>query len=306
MHKLNFCTALCLRDKIEGYKARGINAVHEFDEGFVLPMAGIATPLHILYASRPITLFEGKILRFEDLDTKEKVDAAVDSHAIAPDFAVDLSPFYNPLVEHREKNLKHIVLRLFLEGHKKVVIWSNNGIGKTVDEESDGDGVLRDERNIAYTVRLNGEVSPYYQKGLEGSYQNTAHDHIHIAPDTTGFYEKLLKVLEEIHSKPIRDDSFGGIRGMAWSQEFACIPCISLCVVDWKTRLSQPLMHTFYPGWESNFPEGTNRAGFVRQLVTKASREAGIDFKDPETKKKYLDETAEVYRRILSKQLSDY
>lgn len=293
MHKINFCTSLCLPKGLEGYEARGINAVYEFDNAFVIPMGGIATPLHVLYSSRPS--LEGKILQFGDLDSKDKLDAIAD-RAIAGDCALDPDERYDHILGGRDDNLKYVAKRLLEQGHEKVVIWSNNGIGDDATESLDG--ILRDDDGLAYAVKVKGEVDYKHAKGLPNSYQNSAHDHIHIAPDTTGFADVLIAELEKIHKDPVRNESFEEYRNLA-RQKPDYLPCISVCVVDKDTDWSKPLVHTFYQGANSSFPEGANTAGFVRKTVLGVSKSKGLDFSDKDVSKKYLAETAEIYSRIL-------
>lgn len=289
MHKLNFCTSLCLPEEIEGYEVRGINALHEFDEAFVIAMAGIATPLHILYSSRPITK-RGKILQFDELNTPSKVDRV--KNALAPDCAVDPDPRCDALFDNRDKNLQYIVERLFEDGHERVVIWSNNGIGDDADGSA---GILRDNRGVAYGILKDGKESPHHEKGLPNSYQNTAHDHIHIAPDATGLAEKVEAELCARAGR-VEQGTFEQYRQVSKDR----VPCISVCVIDRGSYYREkPLVHTFYS--DIQFREGENAAGFVRNTVLGVSEQAGLDFSDKETAKKYIKETEEYYGRILQR-----
>jgi len=294
MHRLNFCTSLCLPKDIEGYKVRGINAIHEFGESFIIPMARSHTKLHILYSSRPITL-EGKVLKFEDLDTKEKADS-VSETAIAPDFAVDPDERCNDLVQNREDNLAYIAESLLKKDFERVVFWSNNGIGPTVAKDSNEDGILRDENNIAYACRLDSKVAEEHNRNLKSTYQKIAHDHIHIAPDTTGFGEILVNELEKAHDSHLEGD-FEFFRDETRDNN-TNIPCISICSVDSKTDLSKPLQHKFYLGKDSHFK--VNPAGFSKNIVLKVSKEKlGIDFEEKEVFKEHIKLTAEFYKNLL-------
>ncbi len=295
MHRLNFCTSLCLPKEIEGYKVRGINAIYEFEEAFVVPMARPHTPFHILYASRPITL-DGKILKFEDLDTKEKVDEVSES-AIAPDSSVDPDKRYDPLAKNRDKNIAYIAEALLREGFKEVVIWSNNGIGNETQIESENEGIIRGEDNIVFACKLDGKVYKEHNRNLKSTYQKIAHDHTHIAPDTIGFGRKIAKELDRMHYSKIvgKYDRFRKTVQI----DATFLPCISICIIDKHTDLSN-LKHTFHPSRNSIFPKNIDPAGFAKNIVQKVSKERlGIDFTQKEVYQEQTKRTIELYNRIL-------
>ena len=111
MHTLNFCQDLCLPIKgVNG--SRGLNIIKEFPEGVVIPMAGIATPYHALYVSRPVKVHVGGnesiILRTGDLDTEQKVrDVLSDPNylVVAPDSALDSDEMADAVFRTRDQSL---------------------------------------------------------------------------------------------------------------------------------------------------------------------------------------------------------
>ena len=91
-----------------------------------------------------------EILQISDIDTQDKIYKLTENANLiiaAPDCAVDPDSRADIVFQNRNNSLLYIVENLFKQDHKKVVIWANNGIGKTVDEESNEDGVLRDEKD---------------------------------------------------------------------------------------------------------------------------------------------------------------
>ncbi len=320
MHKLNFCGTLCLPKAIEGFPARGMDIITSFKEAHLVPMAGAATPLHVLYASKPIKICDGRseFLEPSDIDEEDKMylkyEIEINDLWIAADHAVDPDTRADFVFRTRNNSLAFIVEQLFREDHKKVVIWANNGIGKTVDKNSNEDGVLRDyglfrefKEGIAYAVRLDGKVYEQYQKGLKDTYQNSAHQHIHIAPTKprAGFGPPLLAKLDEYHDG-VTIASLMEYREMIADDPERYLPCIAVCVLDKESDLGKNLQFTFYANSDltnaalKKIEEGEKMAGLARKTILDHSKSKGLDFNDKKVKKKYIAETKEFYEKILN------
>jgi len=308
MHKLNFCKSLCLPKPFQGYDCFGLDIIHEFPEAVLVPMAGIATPAHILYASRPVMYKNGEaqILQTQELDSKKKLDALCsDPEAIllAPDHALDLDPRADIVFENRENSIKHVIERLFSAGYQRVAIWANNGIGR--DAHAEEDGVVRTDDGIAAETRLNGKVQPFYQRGIPESYQNTAHQHIHIAPVTKKMFSfdgVLLNALEALHDwqefKTLEEQR-NTVRENTVREH---LPGMSLCILDSEQdKLSEPLLFTHYPASANVlFPQYV-MSGLIRTIIVNCTkRHQGLDMNNPETKKEHIQETKEYYQELLN------
>lgn len=311
MHKLNFCKSLCLPKPLEGHDCYGLDIIHEFPEAVLIPMAGIATPLHILYASRPVIYKNGeaRVLQTQDLDSKEKLDAlCADSEAtiLAPDHALDLDPRADAVFTNRENSLKYVIEKLFSAGHKRVAIWANNGIGR--DARGEEDGVMRDNEAVATGTRLNGKVQPSYQKGIPESYQNTAHQHIHIAPvpeEYGSFDDLLLRTLENLHywhDEPASLEEHRKTARENTTREH--IPGIAMLVADRKIdTLDEPLCFFNYPAAGCLLLPQYNQSmsGLIRTLVLNHTRmHAKINLEDAKTKKQHIRRTKEFYQEVLN------
>ena len=305
MHKLNFCKDLCL--PIEGFEgSRGLKVLKEFPEGVIIPMAGIATPEHALYVSKPILhsprFRRERILGINELDQESKVRTLLEltnDSMVSPDSSLDPSPLADASFRERDgTSLNFVIDALFRRGREKVVVWSNNGIGFDTREESGPDGVIRNIGGIAYATKSKGEVKPSYQKGLDGSYQNSAHQHIHIAPTThtRGFDEAMISILDSLHegvSVETLETQRAKIR-----EDPRYLPCISVAVADRSTPLGSPLVFRHY----SSRPEGRsslNFAGLARTIVQNHSRLVrGLDFDNKETKKQEIAKTVTLYSSL--------
>jgi len=308
MHELNFCKSLCLPKSFEGYDCFGLDIIHEFPEAVLIPMAGIAIPAHVLYVSRPV-MYRGEkatILQTADLDSKEKLDALCKdpkARILAPDHALDLDQRADVVFANRENSLKFIVERFFSEGYPRVVLWANNGIGR--DTHGAEDGVMRIDDGVAVGTRLNDKIQPFYQKGVPESYQNTAHQHIHIAPvmeEGFEFDSKLYSVLEGMHDwqdfHPL-EEYREIVRANTVKDH---LPGISICVVHAEIDdLDKPIKFTHYPA-EANmlFPQYV-MSGLIRiALVNFTKKYLQIDMNDPTTKKDHIKRTKEFYQKLLN------
>jgi len=311
MHKLNFCRSLCLPKPFEGHDCYGLDIIHEFPEAVLIPMAGITTPLHILYASRPVMCKNGEaqILQTQDLDSKEKLDALcsdAEAEILAPDHALDLDPRADIVFANRENSLKYIIQKLFSAGHKRVAIWANNGIGRNAQGENDG--IMRDNKAVATGTRLNGKVQPFYQKGMPESYQNTAHQHIHIAPvpeEYGSFDDLLLRTLETLHywhDEPASLEKHRKTAGENTTREH--IPGIVMAVADSEIdKLDEPLWFFNYPASACFLWPQYNQSmsGLIRTLVLNHTRmHAKINLENAETKKEHIQQTKDFYKKILN------
>ena len=296
MHKLNFCRDLCL--PVEGIDgSRGLKIVKEFPEAVVTPMAGIATPYHALYITRPV-LFNlkdqtGRVLMTDELKTAEDVSSLLSNPnylVVAPDHALDPSPLAHAAFKTREDSLKQIVDGLFRKDFERAVIWINSGIGAdSIDGE---DGILRDDRGIAYATIVNGKQENFYQRGLTTTYQNSAHQHIHVAPTQreNGFDRILVPALESLYDKSHKTD-LETYRQIS-AENPGCLPCISVIVLDSSETIPSTLEFTHYA-------RPYTLAGLARTLVTSHSNLVkGIDLNNKEVKKGELEKVAELYSKI--------
>ncbi|MBD3304669.1 hypothetical protein GF343_06030 [Candidatus Woesearchaeota archaeon] len=313
MHKLNFCKSLCLPKPSEGHDCHGMDIIHEFPEAVLIPMAGIATPLHILYASRPVMYKNGeaRILQTTDLDPKEKLDALCsdpEAEILAPDHALDLDPRADTVFANRENSLKYVIQKLFSAGYKRVAIWANNGIGRNATEESSEDGVIRDSSGAAVKTRLNRTVQPFYQKGIPESYQNTAHQHIHIAPvpeEYGSFDDLLLRTLENLHYWHDEPSSLEKHRNTARENTTRDhLPGITMIAADSKIdNLDEPLGFFNYPASACFLWPQYNQSmsGLTRTLVLNHTQmHARIELGAAETKKEHIQRTKEFYQEMFS------
>jgi len=309
MHLLNVCGKLCLPKNFKGrYECFGLDIIHEFPEAVIVPMAGIATMLHILYISRPIMRKRGKssILRTEDFDTKDKIESIFrdkNAFAAAPDHALDPSPLAELVFENREKSLKTIVEKLLNADYKKVAVWANNGIGKTASDYGKEDGVLKDRYGHVRGTRLNGKEKPTYQRGMPDTYQNAGHAHIHIAPVTEDnrFDIALLRKLRDTH-RTAKGMSLMDYREYARTQHGAK-PCIAVCIVDAdKYDSEKPLVFEFYAASEKiQQDDDKPMSGLVRETVLDFTRlSLNIDLGHDEVKKQYTNMTKEYYKWLLA------
>ena len=296
MHKLNFCGTLCLPKELEGYKARGMNIIYSFNEAHIIPMAGAATPLHILYASKPGYFTKESFNFFLNPNelTKKQIEnktSTLNESILAPDHAMDTDEKANSFFSNRENSLKQIIDNL-LSKHNNVSIWINNGIG--VDSINGNEGILRDEMNIAYGMILKNEKFDQYQKGLQKSYQNSAHQHIHIAPDT-GFGEELIIKLSKQHTKTTKSSLLNYRNEIQKNNEK--IPCISICLINKETNLSMPLIFNHFSGiYNKDYSQ--KMSGLIRQFITNYSKNLGMDFSNKEYKKQQIAATQEFYSSL--------
>jgi hypothetical protein len=282
--------------------------IHEFPEAVLVPMAGIATPAHILYVSRPAMYKNGeaRILQTGDIDSKKKLDALCsDPEAIllAPDHALDLDQRADIVFANRENSLKFVIEKLFSAGYKRVAIWANNGIGRDVSDQEDG--VMRTDDGIAVETRLNGKVQAFYQRGVPENYQNTAHQHIHIAPITEEMYAfdtVLLTTLEAIHDWQefnTLEDQRKIIRENTIREH---LPAISICILNSEfDKLEDSLVFAHYPASANIlFPQYV-MSGLVRTIIFNCTKShLGINMDDPATKKEQIKETREYYKELLN------
>ncbi|USN45048.1 MAG: hypothetical protein H6502_03220 [Candidatus Woesearchaeota archaeon] len=338
VHILNFCGSLCLPKDLseEGFSARGIRTIREFEEGFILPMGGIATPLHILYGSKPIdidlTLSMPTAVRVPHraMLTGADVQALLSQQGhlvVAPDCALDSHPYAQAAFDGRMKNLHAVVDRTLRQpGVRGVMVWANNGIGPNVWGHGAADGVLRaSENGVAYATRISGKVVEGHQRELSDClplsvYQNVAHDHIHIAPileDRTPEMDLALRAkLDAVHrgySTVTLDEHLAHTRS-----EMELDPSILFCVVtrktvdgDWQfARYAKSYFRPEFVVEQEAIARGTHdgkptkMAGLARNAVLKYSASRGLDLsgRTPESKdlaKQLLTETAQFYDRIL-------
>lgn len=295
MHKLNFCGTLCLPKAIDGYDCRGIKSIKEFEEGVVMAMAGAAAPYHAIYASKPIV--NGKIYALDELSDRVSIVEADKLGAISADHALDPDTRADELFKTRDDSLKSIAEALFRDGHKYVTLWANSGIGNEVAKNGEENGVIRDRKGTAIACRVNGKEHASYKKGIATSYQNSAHQHIHIAP-SDGFHDAFEKILAASHHFTHRaslNDAREHFRDFASS-----IPTISLCVLADTDALSKELKFTHYSGSDSYlFPQVT-MSGLARAIVMnyhKAHRK--MNFESKPFKKDWIKRTEEFYSKNL-------
>jgi len=275
-------------------------------------MNGISTENHGLLIGNSVAYYIGedklKILGTNDLDSKEKTDALLkDPNVIvaAPDHAFDPSWMADIIFEKREEDIKYIAGKLMDNGCEKVVVWANSGIGSDTTIDAKENGVLRKiietkrgNLKLAYATRLDEAVKDFYQRGIEDRYQNTGHEHKHIAPGN-GFEIKLEQALEGIHLQK-KELSLDQYRVLVKADPEKWIPCISMCVIVEKD-LDKDLMFKHYSCLGNNLinPEYA-MSGFARAVVKNYNKNVnGTDFGDREVAKKYLQETNEFYRKIL-------
>jgi len=249
---------------------------------------------------------ESTILQTADLDSKEKLDALCkdpESVILAPDHALDLDMRADVVFANRDNSLKFIVERFFSEGYQRVVLWANNGIGR--DTQGAEDGVMRADDGMAVGTRLNKTVQPFYQRGVPESYQNTAHQHIHIAPvmqDGPEFDAMLLGVLEGIHDWQ-EYHSLEEHRKLTRENTVRDhLPGISICVAQAdRNDTENQLAFTHYPA-ESCFlfPQYV-MSGLIRTVLSNFTKKyLEIDMNDPETKKEHIERTKEFYQKLLN------
>ena len=308
MHELNFCKSLCLPKSLDRYDCFGMDIIQEFPEAVLVPMAGIATPAQILYVSRPVMYKneEVKILQTKDLDSEEKIDALYEdpeANILSPDHALDLDQRADIVFANRENSLKFIIDRLFHAGYARVAIWANNGIGK--DARGEEEGVIRTDDGIAFETRLNGKLQQFYQRGMPESYQNTAHQHIHIAPvmeEGFDFDVRLYSVLESIHDWQEYEslEDYRAVIRKNNAKEY--LPGISLCVMNAELdSLDKSLKFTHYPADTCFLFPQYIMSGLIRSvLLNFTKRYLKIDLAAPETKKEHLNRTKDFYQAILN------
>lgn len=301
MHRLNFCGTLCLPQKVEGYPSRGMDVVKDFQEGVVIPMAKPATGNHVLYSSRPVMYDlktnRSKVLMPKDLDTPEKIAALLSDPSIVvggPDHALDTNPKLRDVFAGRDENLRFIVDRLFSSGEGGVLIFINNGIGT--------EGVVRDEHGLAYAVEKDGERFDQHQKGLVGSYQNSAHEHIHIMPASREMYDALFGGLEKLHrynsshgfslKDHISDSDMGGL------SEFDEVPCIAATFIEGDVPLNRDLLFYYFSA-NNLMGEQKGMAGIARNLLQAHSESQGMSF-EKENVKDMVSRTADFYAGLLA------
>ncbi|MBT3690768.1 hypothetical protein HOG16_00820 [Candidatus Woesearchaeota archaeon] len=301
MHRLNFCGTLCLPNQVEGYPSRGMNVVKDFEEGAVIPMAKPAATRHILYSSRPVEYNlktdESRILQAKDLDSEDKISALLanpDMVVGSPDHALDTDSRLDAVFSRRDENLRHIVDRLFTYDQRDVLIFINNGIGTN--------GIVRDENGLAYAVKKDGKIFDQHQKGLPGSYQNSAHEHIHVMPASSELDSALFSGLKELHKHysshwvPL-NDRISGVRD-GELPEFEAVPCIAISFIEYGANLNRELLFGYFPA-NDLIGEQKGMAGIARNLLQAHSESQGMSF-EKEDVRDMVSRTADFYAKILS------
>lgn len=304
MHQIGFCGTLDIDSKgIEGIleDQRGVKVSKDFGIHRIFPMGGAVTPLHALSASRCLVYeqdvlddykYTGSLTSEDENPESFRILINRGAEIVAPDSLVDPDIWVDPIIDSRDEDFRKIADYLMSQGYNKVAIWANNGIGDTVEENSLEDGVLRNKLGIAYGVKKDGEIYSVYKKGLPSSFQNSAHDHVHIAPDT-GFGLELMRVLSSCFS----DQAYATVqeyREMLRESETS-IPTIGLTLITKKTDLSMPLSYDFF--FNPNKRLG-NGAGLVRQLINGYSKGKEMDFSNNNFKKQELAKTHEFYSKM--------
>jgi len=302
MHRLNFCGTLCLPHNIVGYPSRGMNVVKDFEEGAVIPMAKPAAPRHILYSSRPVEYSlktaESRILQANDLDSADKIEALLanpDMVVGGPDHALDTDSRLDAVFSKRDENLRCILDRLFMQDDSRgALIFINNGIGT--------EGVIRDENGLAYAVEKDGERFDQHQKGLPGSYQNSAHEHIHIMPANIEMYNALISVLSGLHRYydhlgiSLNDHILESRSGEQAKLEGS--PCIATTFIHYGADLNKELSFDYFSA-NTLIGKQKGMAGIARNLLQEYKEAQGLSFcKD--AVKEMVSRTADFYSNILS------
>lgn len=301
MHHIGFCQTLDFDSQGIDYQnlnnQRGVRVSKDFSIHRIFPMAATVTPLHILSAPRCLVYKDGRKLSdvlTPDKETLEYISTVLadGGKIIAPDCCLDPDERVDVMFEHREKDLISVVNYLFDNGYENVAIWSNNGIGDTISVDSLSNGVLRDSDGIAYAVRKDGEIYTTHQKGLPNSFQNSAHAHTHLAPDT-GYGLELKASLLDCFDK-IDECSTQEFREQI-RQKDVSLPCIGLCLMNRDDDLRYPLSFEFFHSPNDSLGKG---AQFVRNFVCDYSKRHGLDFDDKETKKEAIKQTHEFYSQM--------
>ncbi|MFH1325543.1 MAG: hypothetical protein ABIH49_02105 [archaeon] len=304
MHIIKFCRSLCLREK-GIYESRGANVVTEFPGAVVTPMHKVAGENHVLYGSKPVLYdLETKKVRFltaHETYTKEKVDALLSIPrylAVGADSALDAKGstlgITSLMFRERDNNLKMLAEGLFRKGYEEVVLFANNGIGNDTTEESDEDGVIRDEHGIAYATRVKGKREDSYQKGILTTLQNAPHDHMHVLTigKDSGLEVMLNGVLGSIsQGKTVEDlqafrETF---RQMEKENSGTYLSAISVGVIT-PENIDGNLIFTHY-----HFRNPQNLAGIARTTVASYNMATGLNVEDKSVKEHLLRKTAETY-----------
>jgi len=187
--------------------ARGFQVLDKTENGFVVPMFKLAAEKHYLFTMNALHHDNGtkrtRFVRPEELNREDRIRELVDSGELwGADHVLDNNAFLNNIdgesyAERSDVQLRQIVKKVFDARNKQfdcnsVIVFTNSGLGPSTTLEAKADGVIRDSERIGFGMRLNGEFSPAYVRGLEGSYQNTGKTHVHIIPMKGNVGEKIF------------------------------------------------------------------------------------------------------------------
>ena len=267
MHKLNYCESLCLPESVGKYKSRGLENPVEFEGGVLVAMGGPMGPNHGIYVSRPVTE-DGQVLTFNNLNSEAKVKNVI-GISYAPESSVDPDPLADVAFANRDENLAMIVDAYLSNGYENVLVFSNIGIGPTVNLDSNINGVLRDGQGRAYASLVNGvQQEGYAINDIVGRAQKTAHDHVHVIGDSNLpiYTNSLINSLNQAFRRN-KSMTFEDMRNYL-RKNHETGPLISATLVTATTDLSIPLNHSFFFAKDSYTLAEDKVTGIVRKVLT--------------------------------------